>query len=125
MPPKNFSSVIGSLVISFLLLLLPLTLSGQSKQGAGKKSADQMGSTSSAGGGDELKERLKKMEVDRGAAVVKGDTATLDKTTTDDYTLIDMNGKISSGKAAMIERIKSGEIKLTQDKVEDIAVHVY
>jgi NOL1/NOP2/fmu family ribosome biogenesis protein len=46
-------------------------------------------------------EQLKKLETDRAAAVVKGDVATLEQQTSDDYTLINMNGQMS-GKAQMV-----------------------
>lgn len=123
MPPVRFSPIkIGSLVICLLLLVLPLALSGQNK--AAKKSAEQM-SSKSGGDADAVKDQLKKMETDRAAAVVKADTATLEKTTTDDYTLVDMNGQVSNGKDKMIDRIKSGDLKLTSDTVDDLSVHVY
>jgi len=122
MPPMRFSPIkIGSLLICLLLLLaLPLPLSGQKKTAA--KKSDQMSSMS---GGDAVKDQLEKMEKDRAAAVVKADTATLEKTTTDDYTLVDMSGQISNGKDKMIDRIKSGDLKLTSDTVDDLSVHVY
>ena len=124
MPPMRFSPIkIGSLVICVLLLLaLPLPLSGQSK--TAKKSADQM-SSKSGGDADAVKDQLEKMEKDRAVAVVKADTATLEKTTVDDYTLVDMNGQVSNGKDKMINRIKSGDLKLTSDTVDDMSVHVY
>ena len=69
-------------------------------------------------------EQLKKLETDRAAAVVKGDTDTLNKQTSDDYTLININGAMSD-KAQMLDQIKSGQIKLDSDDVSDMRVHVY
>ena len=69
-------------------------------------------------------EQLKKLETDRAAAVVKGDVATLEQQTSDDYTLINMNGQMS-GKAQMVNTFKTGQTKLTTDELSDIKVRVY
>jgi ketosteroid isomerase-like protein len=71
-----------------------------------------------------VEDQIKKLETDRAAAVVKGDTATLDKQTSDDYTLINMNGQVSD-KAQMIEGFKSGKNKLSSDEVSDMKVRLY
>ena len=72
----------------------------------------------------DVQEQLKKMEMDRAAAVVKADVATLDKTTSDDYVLINMNGRMT-GKSQMIEGFKSGQSKLTAEDLSDLKVRVY
>lgn len=72
----------------------------------------------------DVTEQLKKLEMDRAAAVVKGDVATLDKQTSDDYVLITMNGK-TSDKAQMLDAFKSGQSKLTADDLSDLKVRVY
>jgi ketosteroid isomerase-like protein len=69
-------------------------------------------------------EQLMKLETDRAAAVVKGDVATLEKQTSDDYTLINMNGQMS-GKAQMVTAFKTGQTKLTSDELSDMKVRVY
>jgi len=69
-------------------------------------------------------EQLKKLETDRAAAVVKGDVATLEQQTSDDYTLINMNGQMS-GKAQMVTAFKTGQTKLTSDELSDMKVRVY
>jgi ketosteroid isomerase-like protein len=69
-------------------------------------------------------EQLKKLETDRAAAVVKGDVATLEKQTSDDYSLINMNGQMS-GKAQMVNAFKTGQSKLTSDELSDMKVRVY
>ena len=56
-------------------------------------------------------EQLIKLETDRAAAIVKGDVATLEKQTSDDYTLINMNGQMS-GKAQMVNAFKTGQTLL-------------
>ena len=69
-------------------------------------------------------EQLMKLEADRAVAVVKGDVATLEKQTSDDYTLINMNGQMS-GKTQMVTAFKTGQTKLTSDEVSDMKVRVY
>ena len=69
-------------------------------------------------------DELKKLETDRAAAVVKGDVATLEKQTSDDYTLINMYGQMS-GKSQMVDNFKSGQTKLTTDNISDMKVRVY
>ncbi len=71
-----------------------------------------------------VEDQIKKMEIDRAAAVVKGDVATLDKETADDYTLITAAGQMSD-KAKMLSGFKSGASKLSVDTVSDMKVHVY
>ena len=71
-----------------------------------------------------VEEQVKKMETERAAAVVKGDTDTLAKMTSDDYMLINVNGQMSD-KAQTMEAIKSGQIKLSQDDLSDLKVRVY
>jgi ketosteroid isomerase-like protein len=72
----------------------------------------------------DAKEQLKKLEMDRAAAVVKGDVATLDKQTAADYVLITMNGRMSD-KAQMLDGFKSGQSKLTSNDLSDLKVRVY
>jgi ketosteroid isomerase-like protein len=69
-------------------------------------------------------EQLIKLETDRAAAIVKGDVATLEKQTSDDYSLINMNGQMS-GKAQMVTAFKTGQSKLTSDELSDMKVRVY
>ena len=64
------------------------------------------------------------MEKDRAQAVVKKDTATLEKMTADDYQLIDTNGKMRS-KAETMDAIKSGAITIQSNDVDDLKVQVY
>lgn len=69
-------------------------------------------------------DQIKKIEMDRAAAVVKGDWAKLEKETSDDYTLININGQVSS-KSQMIEGFKSGQNKLTADDISEMTVRVF
>jgi ketosteroid isomerase-like protein len=74
--------------------------------------------------GPGVEEQIKKMERDRAAAVVKGDVATLEGLTADDYMFINANGQLSD-KATTMNNIKSGNIKLTANEVSDLKVRVY
>lgn len=69
-------------------------------------------------------EEIKKMEMDRAAAVVKGDMALLEKQTSDDYTLINMNGQMAT-KKQMLDAFKSGQSKLSMNDLSDMKVRVY
>jgi ketosteroid isomerase-like protein len=71
-----------------------------------------------------VEEQIKKMEKDRAAAVVKGDVATLEGLTADDYILINANGQLSD-KATTMNNIKTGNIKLTANEVSDLKVRLY
>jgi ketosteroid isomerase-like protein len=73
---------------------------------------------------EDVQEQLKKLETDRAAAIVKGDVATLEKQTSDDYTLINMNGQMSD-KSQMVNNFKTGQTKLTSDELSDMKVRVY
>lgn len=77
-------------------------------------------SASAQGSADEIK----KMEKERAAAVVNGDWAKLEKETSDDYTLVNINGQMSN-KSQMVEGFKSGQTKLTTDDVSDMDVRMY
>jgi len=69
-------------------------------------------------------EELKKLETDRAAAAVKGDVATLEKQTSDDYTFINLYGQMSD-KSQMVSNFKTGRTKITSNEVSDMKVRVY
>lgn len=71
-----------------------------------------------------VEREIEKLETERAAAVVKGDVATLDKETSDDYTFISANGQMSD-KSQTLNSIKSGDTKLTADDLSDLRVRVY
>lgn len=84
----------------------------------------QTKSASSGKGAGDAKATLEQMEKDRAQAVVKKDTATLEKMTADDYQLIDANGKLRT-KADTMTDIKSGTINIQSNDVDDLKVQVY
>ena len=71
-----------------------------------------------------VEEDLKKLETDRAAAAVKGDVATLEKQTSDDYTFINLYGQMSD-KSQMVSNFKTGRTKITSNEVSDMKVRVY
>ena len=98
-------------------LLMVVSAAAQDEQAKGKKAGK-------AGAGSNVEEQIKKIENDRAQAVVKGDVTTLDKYTADDYVFIDRFGNVSD-KAATLNRIKSGDIKITSNDLSDLKVRVY
>ncbi len=73
---------------------------------------------------EDAQEQIKKLETARTDAVVKADIATLDKQTSDDYTLINANGQLMDKKQTM-EAIKTGQIKIISNELSDLNVRVY
>jgi ketosteroid isomerase-like protein len=76
------------------------------------------------GAGPSVEDQLKKMETDRAAAVIKGDVATLENLTADDYMMINLNGQLAD-KSTTMNNIKTGSIKLTANDVSDMKVRIY
>lgn len=69
-------------------------------------------------------DEIKKLEMDRAAAVVKGDMAYVEKQTAEDYTFINMFGQ-TTDKKQLMDAMKSGDLKLSADDLSDIKVRVY
>ena len=88
-------------------------------QAAAKKPAHPAAATTAS-----VEDEIKKMEMERAAAAVKADTATLERMTADDYTFINRRGQLLT-KADTMSRLKSGDIKLTANDVSDLKVRVY
>ena len=89
---------------------------------AGNKAANAA-NTATAPGADKaaVEADIKKMMDEFAAALNKGDVAGLDKFYSDDYTLIDANGAMQT-KAARIEGIKSGKVKMEGLKFDDLKI---
>ena len=78
----------------------------------------------SAGNKVGVADEIKKLEQQRNEAILKGDTATLDKLTSDDYTNTTAQGKIEK-KADIMDGFKSGKIKFESRELSDLDVRVY
>jgi len=74
--------------------------------------------------GQSVEDQIKKLEMDRAAAVVKGDVAYVEKQTADDYMFINMFGQMTDKKQLM-EQMKSGDLKLSEDEISDMKVRIY
>lgn len=83
-----------------------------------------LGAVSARGQAASVEEQLKKIEKDRAAAVIKGDVATLESATADDYVFVNAYGQLSD-KATTMNNIKTGNIKITANEVSDLKVRVY
>ena len=69
-------------------------------------------------------DEIKKLEQQRNEAILKGDTATLEKLTSDDYTNTTAQGKIEK-KADIMDGFKSGKIKFESRELSDLDVRMY
>lgn len=104
-----------ALMTTAVVFFLALCVAGQ---GPPPTQKEKPGSTGS------IEEHLKKLEVERNQAMVRGDTATLDRTTADDYTVINPSGQLGN-KAQMLADIRSGDLKYQAIEVEDVTVRFY
>lgn len=86
---------------------------------AGNKAANT--ATAPAADKAAVEAELKKTISDFETALNKADIAALEKVYSDDYVLIDQNGAIST-KAARLEAIKSGKVKMEGLKFEDLKI---
>ena len=84
------------------------------KQGAAVKSSDS----------GTVEALIKKMEEERIQAGVHKDVAAIAAVTSDDYVMIDFDGKVQTKKMTL-ERIKSSEIQLKSNSLDEIKVRVY
>ncbi|MBI3417400.1 MAG: nuclear transport factor 2 family protein [Verrucomicrobia bacterium] len=69
-------------------------------------------------------EAVKKLERGWAEAYVKGDAAALERIEAKDFTFIDSSGKIST-KADDLRDVKSGALKMTECKLDDLKVRIY
>ncbi len=73
---------------------------------------------------ESVEDQIKKLEMDRAAAVVKGDMAYVEKQTAEDYTFVNMFGQ-ATDKKQLLDQMKSGDLKLSADDISDVKVRVY
>ncbi len=72
----------------------------------------------------ETEQAILKFERDWANAYVKGDAAAIEQIEADDFTFVGSDGTIET-KADEIRNLKSGALKMTECKVEDMKVRVY
>jgi ketosteroid isomerase-like protein len=67
---------------------------------------------------------IKQLEEARNQAVVKGDVATLDRMTSDDYTFITLRGELRT-KQEILKGFASGSFKYQSREISDLNVRIY
>jgi ketosteroid isomerase-like protein len=67
---------------------------------------------------------IERLDKERSQAIVKGDLATIDKTTADTYLFTDVTGRVST-KKELLDAFKSGALKVKSQDPSDIKVQVY
>ncbi len=104
-----------------ILLIALVTIVASCTAWAQEKTAKPASHKKAAGS---IEEEIKKLEEDRNQAVLKADTAALDRMTSDDYTLITLQGELMT-KAQILDGFKSGAIKFESRELSDLNVRVY
>ena len=79
---------------------------------------------SGAEAGDSSQEEIKQLEQERNQALLRGDTAALDRMTSGDYTFINQRGELRT-KAEIVSGFKSGTYKYEARQISDLRVRVY
>lgn len=69
-------------------------------------------------------DEIKALEETRNQAVLKGDVATLDRMTSDDYTFITLRGELRT-KAEILKGFASGAFKYQSREISDLKVRLY
>ena len=87
-------------------------------------SVGQMADEKSASKNPKVEQQLIDLEKQRSQAVVKGDTAALDKMTAEDYEFTNPLGEVKT-KAQILQDIKSGELKYESIDLDDVKARVY
>ena len=87
-------------------------------------SVGQMTDGKSASKNAKVEQQLIDLEKQRSEAVVKGDTAALDKMTAEDYEFTNPLGQVRT-KAQILQDIKSGELKYESIDTDDVKARVY
>jgi ketosteroid isomerase-like protein len=71
-----------------------------------------------------VKEQIKSLEEERNRAILRGDAATLDRMTSDDYTFITLRGELRT-KAEIVKGFQSGAFKYESRTISELNVRVY
>jgi ketosteroid isomerase-like protein len=100
-----------------LVMLVPFFASGQE---ANNGKSGTIKTPNSA----KIQALITKMENDRIQAGVRKDVDAIAAVTADDYVMIDFEGKVRN-KAATLERIKSSEIQLQSNSLDELDVRIY
>jgi len=74
--------------------------------------------------GRDVQDQIRKLEVDRAAAVIRRDVATFEKQLSDDFTIIHADGQMTD-KVQTVNAFKSGQVRITSFDLSDLKVRVY
>jgi ketosteroid isomerase-like protein len=73
---------------------------------------------------DKSKEEVRALEAARNDAIVRGDAATLERMTSDDYTFITLRGELRT-KAEIVKGFATGAFKYESREISDLNIRVY
>ncbi len=71
-----------------------------------------------------VRDEILELERQRNEAIIKGDAATLDRMTADDYTFITLRGELRT-KSEIVQGFKSGSFHYDSREISDMKVRVY
>lgn len=69
-------------------------------------------------------EEIRLLEEERNQAILHGDSATLERMTSDDYTFVTLRGEMLT-KAAIVQNFRSGVAKYQSREISDLNIRVY
>lgn len=69
-------------------------------------------------------ETIRLLEEERNQAILHGDSAALDRMTSDDYTFVTLRGEMLT-KAAIVQNFRSGAAKYQSREISDLNIRVY
>lgn len=69
-------------------------------------------------------EEIKRIELERNEAILAGDSAALDRMTSDDYTFITQRGELRT-KAEIVAGFKASTFKYSEREISDLTIRVY
>ncbi len=77
-----------------------------------------------AKGADPAVEEIRVLEQERNTAIVKGDAATLNRMTSDDYTFITLRGELRT-KAEIVKGFQTGSFHYQSREISDLNIRVF
>ena len=87
-------------------------------------SSSAWAATTDQGAGKSAVETIRSLEEKRNQAIVRGDSAALERMTTDDYTFITLRGELRT-KAEIVRDFHSGAAKYQSREISDLNIRVY
>jgi hypothetical protein len=100
-------------LIPFTAAMVALLLAGTAQAGDVGRASDNA-----------VLEKIQALEEERNQAILRGDVATLDRMTSDDYTFVTIRGELRT-KAQILNDFRSGSIKYQSRTISDLHIRVY